>query len=239
MKVSSFLILTPALLLAACGNTPSSPKPAAATVQIAAGTYNVQGNDVPGTSLLLRVKLSDGTAPTQDVPVTITGPSGWNGDQPLVVMYTAGEDFDWFLRTKVAAVAGAYKASAQLEDKTYSATSASVDIAKKLDIPAELAFSEGANQSVTLTWQKVNDAATYLEEVYRVDNEESLSEAYGYTDGLSVNFPESALETNVKYAAIVTAFNAPVGAEDRKLAVFPKQFNTSFGYSAKSITRVP
>ena len=66
------LALLPVLLLASCSNT-SAPKPAVAAVQLSAGTLNAQGEDVLGTAFLMRVKLPDGTAPQQAVPVTIIG----------------------------------------------------------------------------------------------------------------------------------------------------------------------
>ena len=153
--------------------------------------------------------------------------------------YTAKEDSYWKLEPEVSVVAGKYQASVQLNGQTYAGTSASVDISRKLDVPSEIAFSEAANQTVTLGWQKVNDAVTYGHELYQVEDSKTFTDVYGFTNSLSVTFPEAALDVKVEYAAIIAAFNVLIDNEDLKVAAFPPQFNVSYGYSAKSVTRVP
>lgn len=219
------LALGSALLLASC-NTVQSPNNA---VQFSAGTYNVQGNATPGTALLLRL-MPGGARPTQDVPVTVTGPSGWNSGAPLTLTYRANEPVFWSLRT-TAAVSGTYTATVQVSGQTYTATT-SVDASSRLDVPGNVMVTESANQSFTVSWQAVNGAAAYLERVIRViDNapDEVVPGTSVYTTGTSVTLPESALALNTTYTATVTAFTASVNPEGLGKLVFTKQFNASVG----------
>ena len=237
MKPFSLLAVLPALFLAACGNT-SAPKSATA-IQLSAGTFNAEGEDVLGTALLLRVQLPDGTAPKQDVPVTITGPSGWNGDQPLTVLYPANERIFSSSALQVAAVAGAYQASAQLEGKPYSATSANIDISSKLAISSAVTVSEAANQSVSVVWNDVDGAATYLLRVYNIKDSVDRSGATGYTKTPPVVFSEALLNFNTRYVIDVLAFNIDLGVSDQSAIVLPTQFNMSLGSFGQAIERSP
>ncbi|WP_420594443.1 hypothetical protein [Deinococcus sp.] len=237
MKPFSLLAVLPALFLAACGNT-SAPKSATA-IQLSAGTFNAEGEDVLGTALLLRVQLPDGTAPKQDVPVTITGPSGWNGDQPLTVMYPANESIFPSLDFRVAAVGGIYNASVQVAGQTSSDTSSSVDVNSKLSVPGMVTVSEAANQSVAVAWNKVDGAATYQMQVYNLEKRNDLFEATSYVKTPTTVFSESLLNFKTRYTIDILASNVDLGVDDQSTITFPSQFNVSAGFLGQAIERSP
>lgn len=227
------------LLLSGCGLLPT---PNEGVVQLSAGTFNVQGQSTLGTALLLRVVLPNGAPPTQDVQVTITGPSGWNSGKPLTMTYPANEYATWALLGTAPAMNGSYSATIQAEGRAFSTTSASIDTASKLGVPGNVTVAQGANQTLTVSWQPVNDAAVYLERIVRVvqnQPDEPVAGASFYTKTTSVSIPESALQLNTNYGANVLAFNADVSLSGRRNLVLPAQFNASRGFYPKVFQRTP
>lgn len=138
--------LIPALLLAAC-STPATPAPT--RLELAAGTYQAQGQTTIGTALLLRV-LENSASPKADVQVSIRGPEGWNGNQPLTVTFRAGEPLYWQVRSDVAARAGVYTASATVGGQALSRASGAVSLSSTLPVPGNVRVTGNSNQTFTL-----------------------------------------------------------------------------------------
>jgi hypothetical protein len=239
MNKHIFLLLGASLLLASCSSTPQPQ--AVNPLQFSAGTYNFQGKATLGTALLLQLVLPDGAPPTQDAEITITGPSGWNNNQPFTATYPANVYTDWELRGTVVPVDGVYKASVKVGAKVYSATSARVSTASKLAIPGNVAATANTSESFTVSWQAVNDAAMYLQQIMRPVQgapNEIVRGAGSYTKETSVVVANAKLELNTKYLADVLAFNALV-TPDSKETKLPAQFNASIGFLPGTFQIVP
>lgn len=236
MKTALGLALGATLLLSACGT--SSPTPTAA-LQLSAGTYSQQGTPLVGTALLLRVALPGGAPLAQSAEVTVTGPSGWNNNAPLTITYPANQPLVWNLRGTVPLVDGRYQAAVVVAGQTLNAASASVSAASRLGVPGTVTVAESANQTFTLSWAAVNDAAVYLERVVQPipdAPDELIGAASGYTTATSVTLPQSALQLDTSYAASVVAFNTAVNVE---AVTLPAQFNASFGFLPAVFRRLP
>ena len=97
MRKYGGLILISSLLLASC-NSPAPVEPESKPVlQLAAGTFSGLANEQPGTSLLVKLTMPDGSAVTEDAQITITGPKGWNEDRPRMIKVYAGDYINWLL----------------------------------------------------------------------------------------------------------------------------------------------
>ncbi|AIZ44893.1 hypothetical protein QR90_06885 [Deinococcus radiopugnans] len=189
----------------------------------------------------MKLALSDGSALTESTQVTVTGPAGWNQDEPRVLTVYAKLYGTYFLSTTMAPVAGVYKVSATVAGQTYTATSGQISPASVLKSAVPIAATDDGTQ-VTVNWSPVDGAATYLHRVYP-----TLADAAGdrplvaaaniATQATSVTFPSSALTPNTSYDIGVLAFSAVVDV--KKNFSVPTQFNTSNAYIAQPFFRTP
>lgn len=130
----------------------------------AGGTFN-DGAVSLQTAVLLKIRGTNGAPPASNVPVTITGPAGWNDDAPSVVIYPANESRQFFF-LPAAAVSGAYRATA-LIDGASAERAFAVDATQQLERPdATIDFSSAGVDGVNAEWDPVVGAASYLARVF-------------------------------------------------------------------------
>ncbi|GGO40795.1 hypothetical protein GCM10008949_50690 [Deinococcus humi] len=187
--------------------------------------------------------MSDGRALTENTQVTITGPAGWNQDEPEPRVLTVGANLygTYFMSTGMAPVAGVYKVSATIAGQTYTATSGQIKPASVLKTAAPIIATDDGTQ-VTVSWPPVDGAALYLHRVYPTQADASgerplVTAANIATQNIPVTFPSSALTPNTSYDIGVLAFSRVV--DFRKNINVPTQFNASNTYITQPLFRKP
>jgi hypothetical protein len=189
----------------------------------------------------VNLALSDGRALTENTEVTITGPTGWNQDEPWVLTVGANLYGTYFLSTGMAPIAGVYKVSATIAGQTYTATSGPINPTSVLKTAAPIIATDDGAQ-VTVSWQPVNGAALYLHRVYPTQADPSgqrplVAAANIATQTTPVTFPSSALTPNTSYDIGVLTFSTVVNF--KKNMTVPTQFNTSNAEITQPLFRKP
>lgn len=170
------------LALAACGSQPSE------RASVAFGTYNA---DALGLAVLLEFDLSQ--TPSGTIPVSLSGPPGWNDDEPVVLeaIFLGNEPkrkskiFTTFADTPVS---GTYTVSFEANHQFVRA-SAELDASTRIAKPENVwAASNGLLASVR--WDPVPGAELY--EVVIVDKDAAGDESFvtaRFTLETSVDLP--------------------------------------------------
>ncbi len=142
-------------------------------IQAAGGTFRNAAAGTIGTAIMIRLQNPDTTLLTNPVNVSIQGPAGWNGDQPLTISYPAGL-VRQFYTVAPAPVTGSYMANVTVAGLPSSAAF-NVNASVVLDAPANVAADLTTSGVIGSSWNAVSGATSYLTRVFDVPNSKILS----------------------------------------------------------------
>lgn len=238
------LFVLPAMLifaLSACSspseNSPSDPVgevPGDQTFEVSAGTSIY--SDRTGATFMLAFDLE---APAEDVRVSILGPDVWNDGETARRVFSsleAGKTATWFnvIRNnegeRMDAVTGTYIVQASIEGETYR-REVTINADNTLDKPI-ISEPELSPSTVSLSWNKVEQAASYLVTIDTAD-EGDFEKIYRYTQDTELEFDGVNLESGQSYKVGLTAITADFTSEQPEVP--QGSFNasyTSYGFTA-------
>ena len=174
-------------------------------VQASLGTYNYGGSK-PGIAFLI-VGNMPMTGP-EGVEVTVTGPSGWNGGNPLKTRLSRSVSGPgWWKRAyPIELVDGSYTLETQLPGGIHLKKTATLKASEVLARPAPR-LTASATQA-TISWKAVPGAKAYSVNLWRKTSSESEFVVWWRTTGTSITFSGLELTSGETYYANVWAYNA-------------------------------
>ncbi len=119
-------------------------------LEASAGTFNVIGATNLGTAFALRYTGLDGLAPGSALPVSVTGPNGWNGGVPLNLSYPAAKTGFW-ATSQAAPIAGSYTITIG-SGATALSNTVTIDPTSTLGPAQNVSLTNYSTSSVTATW---------------------------------------------------------------------------------------
>ncbi len=209
MKRSIMMLAVSAVaVLAGCVENPPP-----AVLEASAGTYaqqiGAESSEVKlGTAILVKLRTGTGVTPPRAASVTITGPSGWNGDAAATFTYPAGAYWVVAPQLEAAPLPGAYTVSAVFDGERLSQTINISDTPGVLESTKITTALEGdlANQSVVTAWSAVPSAIGYYAKI--VDGTLGVSASDdSYTLEPKTTLPVGTLNPARAYFAVVVAAN--------------------------------
>ena len=221
-------------VLSACGGT----EPVTLRLEGAVGTYMQQEaigskDSSLGTVFILKLEDSDGALPTEDAAVTISGPEGWNGSQPLTFEYPA-ESY-WVIAPEVDAppVTGSYQVELTLGEEMLEQSLTLTNPDEQLELATITAsFSEEVTPVVDVAWSPVSGATGYYVRLFDGTTAAQVKPDT-YTLDTSVQFQADDLNPERTYVAAVYSANIDTVTNDPRL---PTQFNMSDSLAVVSST---
>ncbi|GMA13845.1 Ig domain-containing protein [Deinococcus metallilatus] len=128
------------------------------------------------TALFLRYRTADGQMPGNlPVTLTITGPKGWNSDQPYVINKQGyfwnkdGSGSHWFefdvLGKAVVPVVGDYKVTFAVADQVWSSTTHISSLINSIMTNPQVTVTAKSASSVTASWNNIVPNGSYQVEV--------------------------------------------------------------------------
>jgi hypothetical protein len=208
------LLLGMIAVLNACTQPPELPLSVAR-----GGTYNYQvqpGTNTAklGTTILLKLRESDGSKIRNSAQIKVIGPATWNGDKPVSFVYPTNADWALSPQTDVPPVKGTYQIQILMvnrnNEKVEATDSFSIqDAALVLEFPT-ISVTEATRATVVGNWTAVAGSNGYFTHLFNGTDGVNESKT-AYLKELSVKFPENASET---------------------IALNPSKFNLMVVYSA-------
>ena len=202
-----------------------------ATLGAAAGTLNY--SDRVGSSFMFVFNL-DAPPPAEGFEVSIFGPRGWNGGDPARRVYRygeAGRHATWVNvfrdndGNNMEAVSGPYIVQADINGEAQR-VEVTVDTSKLLPKPTLALLGQNAS-SVSVSWEAVPGAASYLVELFETDTGTLSENVYLYTTDLSATLEGLNLTVGGEYRVGVTALSVDF-TENASKNLPQGPFNTSF-----------
>ncbi len=182
-------------------------------------------NDVPANAYLnlaVRLVLPGGIA-TPAGTLSITGPTGFNTNQPFAYAYTADVQNGLLSTNTVTPVSGTYQASTTAGGQTYQ-TSFSVDTSNLLPYPTGIQTTAKSVSSVSASWTAVTGAVSYLVGVRNTGTSTTtLSKNTSTTTTTTVS--SLTLDPTKTYRLFVQASNL----QNLEQAL-PTQFNNAYNF---------
>ncbi len=118
------------------------------------GTFNLEDATL-GTAVRIRYQGAPGTS-LATLNYTITGPSGWNNNQPLNGSLSLNS-ISFGLLSEIPAVNGSY----QIQTDTGSTSTFTIDTTKKLPSTTNLKITSFQNNQLNLTWDNIPSFNSY------------------------------------------------------------------------------
>ena len=223
-------------VISGCGSNtiPEVPKdtPAGeATLSAAAGTLSY--SDRIGASFMFVFNL-DAPPPAEGFELSVFGPRGWNGGDPVrrVYRYTeAGRHATWvnIFRdsdgNSMEAVSGLYIVQVNIGGKAQR-TEVEIDTSDLLPKPTLTTLEQTAS-SVSVSWEAVPGAASYLVELFETETGSLSEDVYLYKTALSATLEGLDLTVGGEYRVGVTALSVDF-TENAAKNLPQGPFNTSF-----------
>lgn len=202
--VKPILALVAALvLLAGCGGQTGDNR----KVNASAGTWNYGGQNV-GVFYVLWVDFPQPTSP-DGFTLTISGPNNFSWTPRLRTSF-AGPAFWWGATSSLIPPSGSYTLSASLPGGLTLNRQMSVDASRTLPQPQNVTVQATRN-SATITWSPVAGAASYIAELWQLDDQGRASSLRWrwYTTGTQFQLTQAAGVTFApgNYRAYVYAAN--------------------------------
>ena len=200
-------------------------------LEAAGGTMKSQGDARTGTAFIYKLRLPDGTEPTTAVPLTITGPAGWNDNKAFNDNYnpaSSGWKIDYYFSTSLASVSGQYQITGTIGGEAYSA-SVSIDATNIMTPVASVTTSNASIAGVNATWPAATGALGYVAQVRDSSTGSIIAGANFRTDALSEQFKSLTLDTTKTYFVAVYASTAAWAPNDPPL---PAVFNLAVAASS-------
>jgi hypothetical protein len=223
------------VVLTACGLSGGTPS---TDFQAGAGTLNFSNG--PGFSLMLTYNLREVPA-DNEIDIVITGPPGWNDDQPITSTATfvsTGQKWSWrnIFRGSdgeyLTVESGTYTVESTFNGRMY-ARHLTIDSSDRLATVESLDISASETE-VTINWGPVPSAQSYQVELWSVDD--SLPRGTYSTMVTSSNhtFSDLALQIDGHYSVAVQAMSVDFTAPSPEVP--EGQFNMSFAASSFTFT---
>jgi hypothetical protein len=223
-------VFTMGLLLVSVGGcgVNSPPTMEEGAFEVAAGTLNYSDN--AGASFMFVFNLDE--VPSEGLEVAISGPDSWNGGEEIRRIYsyeTAGRKATWLNVFQGSSgeildvVSGEYSVSASIEGVIH-AEEVVIEKSDQLAKPQGLVAAPEGSSTVSVTWEAVAGAESYLVELFATATTEG---AFVYVDGPSANLTGLALTQGEEYRVGVTALTADFSPGAAR-ALPGGAFNTSF-----------
>jgi hypothetical protein len=159
----------------------ASPIKIAQGVDLMVGTLNRRNKNDNGTIMIVyylfpKTVLGDETTP---MSVKITGPNGWNNDQPYTFDIKAGgfsrtNGFSFTSDYDIDAVKGSYQVELTVGDKVYKANAELKDASFKFPSATNIQITSSVKTSVTVTWDATPSAKSYWVSLWRGNYEELI-----------------------------------------------------------------
>jgi hypothetical protein len=223
------------LVLTACGLSGGTPS---SDFQAGAGTLNFSNG--PGLSVMLTYNLRE-VPPDNEIDIVITGPAGWNGDEPITTTATfvsTGRKWSWrnIFRGSdgeyLTVESGTYTVEAHFNGRTYT-RQLTVDSSDRLATVENLDI--GASETeVTINWDPVPSAQSYQVELYSVDDSMPRGTYSTVVTSSSHTFSDLALQIDGDYYVAVQAMTADFTVTSPEVP--EGQFNMSFAASSFTFT---
>jgi hypothetical protein len=175
------------------------------------GTYNrpyitpSADFDPISVAFFFRFRKADGSGPTATFNITLTGPSGWNKDAPVVLNdWGFGTPYYAWGNTDAKAVTGSYTLSSTIDGVTYSAAFAvdASDVLPATTVTPSAASATGA----TGTWTAVTGAAMYRIAIQDATTGNELNQRV-YTTALTAAITGASMNTANPYRLVVNAYS--------------------------------
>lgn len=198
-------------------------------VDLVVGTNNRRhDDDFNGTIFVAYLVFPDEVLDDgEEWTVTIDGPAGWNGDQPLVETVHAESYFrergtHFISANGITAIDGTYELTVDMPGEQYQATTTFSAADFMLPAPSDIEAS-GDSQSVTASWSPPTAGGSALVSLWIGDYLELVA-SHAITNQDSHTFTGLTLEDRV-YNVEVATINADLTA---KFPVIPEPFGLSY-----------
>lgn len=227
----NFLTVALVALLGAC--TPSATTSTSTNALPAPVEFEIHGGvedyfDELDTLIVVDFKFQDATD-EQNVPFELIGPVGWNEGEPhtTILEKTLPNDDRWWLNLDAPIVVGTYKATVQVDGKSYT-SSVDIDVTRRLPL-AVISVSSASADRVDASWTPVPGAKQYYVKLY--DEDTDLYTFYTEETGISFTDFEEPLDMTKQYYLGVEAFSEQLydfSGDATKLPTLPANVNASF-----------
>ena len=191
----------------------------------AGGTWTIEGASGLGTAMAFRYREQNNQPPANALPITVTGPNGWNGGAPLNLTYPANESSFW---TTIGSqpLAGTYTATIGT-GATASSMTFTVDPSITIGPAQNLTLTDYSTSSVSATWQPPNGTSQYntpyAAELFDATSNQRINNAYQtsysggvYWSGLSI---DPTHQNELRVSSLSFDPNLPFGATPAKFNV--------------------
>lgn len=214
MRLYTTGLILLAVGLTGCGSSTTTPEPTPAPFQASIGTYLRQGTIGDSEANLatgLATTLSDakGNPPAAPVTLEITGPTGWNGNEPVTATYPAGAH--WYVQsiTTTTPDPGAYSVKVldgELKGQKLTVTFQNTKASLALTSPK----GQFSAQKLNLAWTAVSGAAAYYATAMDATTGTSVGEAFTKSAAATLT---GTLNPSHNYYAVVYAANFDVTSQ--------------------------
>ncbi len=183
-------------------------------IQAAGGTYSVAGSNYLATSLVMKPSGYTTTSAPTATTYTLTGPTGWNNNQPATINYAAslysfyatGNTNMYWTIINAAPVVGTYT----LSKTGGQSTTFKIDAIKKIDAPSSINFTDFSTSAVSgnFTYPATTSNPSFITSIYDSTDSKYLFEAgLSYYNGYSFNLTSLGLDKTHKNAVRVFAIS--------------------------------
>jgi hypothetical protein len=226
------------LALTAC-NTNPEPNPNL-TIEASGGVYTQQlqpgSSDIRlGTAMVVKLRVPTGRT-TKDAAVRITGPNGWNQNQPVRFTYPAGADWVISPEVQAAPIAGTYDVAVTLANTESPISSSSrfeiQDATTPGTLATPIALTNVSRAGASADWADVAGAVGYYARIINItDGVKDSSEVYTLESKAAI--PETGqsvdLDPNKAHDLVVFATTLDTVKAD---PVLPAVFKVSESFEA-------
>ena len=199
-------------------------------MQAAGGTYSVSGQSKKGTAFALRYSSETGQANGTPFNISISGPDGWNNNQPLAITYPANSGGFGFT-SDAQAVSGTYTLTRNGSSTTFTLDAAgSIPVVQKLQFTALYTTSLGGTYDPSglpsgasiqaqvfdvTTGQYVGDKISYLSSSFSVALNATLddlhhNELHVFTRSFDPNYSSNQQQYHVALLKVPLDFTPQI-----------------------------
>ena len=202
----------------------------------ATGGTACDGNDKPnkGTAFFARFREPDGSMPSGNGTLKITGPTGWNGDKAFEFPYDGYTGFAlgrWW--DGIPIVSGTFTTEMTVNGEKFN-SSYQIDATDRIAASTSLTLSNVSPTSITGTWVPVV-GGKYLFRLWNNTDGGDPFNTWYWTNNTTATVIGSALNPTKSYVAYITVFSVATPGGNNSPAFtdpLPKQFNVAWRNTA-------
>ncbi len=182
-------------------------------VDLMVGTLNRRwdpDSPVTGTVIMVYVTFPESVMedPSIDMSATITGPAGWNNNNPVefpleVDGFTRTNGYTIFNGNTTDSVNGTYRIEVKVGSKTYKASVELKDKGFKIPFPKNIKITSSAKNSVTATWDATPGALGYWIRLWKGEYQEAVTDYLNANSETTFTFKNLNLEDGVYQVEVV------------------------------------